>query len=1188
MRYRCAGNYGAMNVMPNPASRCALWQWGAVAVLVALLVPWSLQQVSAEEDREGEEDAWRRSDSAVRMTNRGVALMERYEYAAAVRAFEQAAETASSSVGVRVNLAIALFNRAAKGDLQRAEVLLDEVIAADPDNLQALYFRGITHQYSGRDPQAVACFQRVVELEPREAHAWYLLARSKAHLGQPCRTELERAVRENPGLASAYYDLMRVARRAGDLAKVQEYQRHFVRLQKSPLAEMVVIPHYRQMGPLGVVRPSAMRPLPRPAGGELSSGPPRVVAEGCFGPIRGESEAADIRGRHAGLAMADVNGDGHIDVAVAVPGALEVRLLLGGEGSGFSAGTAKSGLATKSPVGSCAFGDFDNDGRVDLFVACAGPNHLFAGRGDGSFADVSDSTGTAGVDAITSSAVFLDADHDGDLDIYVCNRAVAAEGRRTPSANQLLNNNADGTFTDIAKSAGVTCAGERSLMMAPADLDGDRDTDFVVCSVGQPIRTFINDRSGKFHEGSLTDGPAPRAPHGVVLQDFNGDGAADLLILPGRDHGGSLYLSDGTQKRKRQRLFEECVEALSTWGALEQARIGDVDLDGDLDVVLFGRSGHVLLNDGWGRFVARTNLWLEVFTSQTVAAELTDLTGDGVPEVLRALTAGNGVIESLPTKLTPPANWLRVTPTGDRGEDKSTRSSTSGFGTRLELRSGLHGQVITYTGLDGGFCQSQRPLVLGLAGVVEADYMALTWPDGVTQCETGLVSGAHHRISELERRVSSCPVLFAWDGDRFGFVGDFAGVGGLGYYSGGGEYAPPQPVEHVKIDARQLVARAEFYELRLCEPMEEVAYVDRLELLAVDHSPEVHVYPDERLAITGPPPTQRLLCVSDRVFPQRAFGPGGALHPDRLGAVDRVYAYAPPLDLRFFGFCAPHSLVLDFGDRLAGMGSVQTGPTDGEPTQPDRRVYLFVNGSIEYPYSQTTYAASQAHVEWQPLKVEVSTPDGSWKTVVADAGIFGGIGRTIAIDLTGRLPSPGGQVRLSTNLEVYYDQVFVAVDEGPAGVVTRRVPLVEADLRRLGFPREYTPDGRPPTVYDYGLIEPTSSFKIPRGAYTRYGPVDSLLTASDDRQVILGSGDEIALRFDAGALPPAGEGVLRSFILVSRAYCKDMDLYTAEPDTVEPLPHRGMSGYPYTSAEPYPSDETTQRYRDEFNTRIVR
>ena len=1129
-------------------------------------------------------DAWRTLDPVVRATNRGVILMERYEYAGAVQAFEQALKLAPGSAEARVNLAIALFNRAAKGDLERTEKLLEEVLRDQPDHLRAIYFRGITHQYGGRDEQAVSFFERVLKLAPHDSHAWYLLARSKAHLKQPCRTELERAVKENPALGSAYYDLMRLAFQEGKEDEALAYQKKFTQIRQSPLSDMVVIPQYRRMGALAVVRPMSGPPRRSVTSGELSAGQPRLLLKGFSGDEIRCGKLDEMRSVFdIGVAIADVNGDGRLDLAAIAPlqGGGGVLLLLGDPDQTFTDATGTSGLGDIHQPVSCAFGDYDNDGKVDLFVICAGPNHLLRGRGDGTFQDVTDKTNTAGPNALTLSAVFLDADHDADLDIYVANGCGPVFGEAGKQAgDQLLNNNSDGTFTDIAAGAGVTCG----ITMAPGDIDGDRDTDLAVFDLGGPARVFFNDRLGKYHAERITDEPISASCG--VLQDFNGDGRADLLALLVPRTVGRLFLSTTTRMLEVSRQFDECLETLATWGKMYTTRVADVDLDGDLDVAFLGRAGHVLLNDGWGRFVAKPNVWPQVWTDETIAVELADLTGDGVPDLLRVLASGNGTVELVPTRLTPPANWLAITPTGDRGEDKSTRSPASGFGVRIELRCGLHSQVITYTGLNGGLSQSQQPLVFGLNGATKADYLAFTWPDGVTQCENELAAGTHHRIKEMERRVSSCPVLFAWNGRRFGFVGDFAGVGGLGYFVAPGQYAPPQALEHVKIEAEQLVTRDGFYELRVCEPMEEVAYVDRLELLAVDHPRGLAVYPDERLAVTGPPPTHRLLCPADPVFPVSATGPHGEDCTEELARVDRVYAYQPQLDRRFCGFCEPHTLVLDFADRLADVVSRSAARAKARGSETQRGVYLFLNGSIEYPYSQTTYASAQASVVWQPPKIERLT-DGRWETIVPDAGAPGGMSRTIAIDLTGRLPTTGDcKLRITTNLEIYYDRIFIAADRGTDDFAIRTVPLARADLHRLGFPLEYSPDGQHPTIYTYDVIEPTSSFKTPSGAYTRYGPVESLLDEFDDRYVILGTGDELAVSFDARTLPPPAQAQVRSFILVSHAYCKDMDLYTAEPDTVEPLPFRKMSAYPYPSSERYPDTEKLRHARQRFNTRL--
>ncbi|MCZ7639175.1 MAG: hypothetical protein M5U12_25840 [Verrucomicrobia bacterium] len=154
------------------------------------------------------------------------------------------------------------------------------------------------------------------------------------------------------------------------------------------------------------------------------------------------------------------------------------------------------------------------------------------------------------------------------------------------------------------------------------------------------------------------------------------------------------------------------------------------------------------------------------------------------------------------------------------------------------------------------------------------------------------------------------------------------------------------------------------------------------------------------------------MAVADRAFPVRAVTPSGEDCRDRLLEADRRYAYAPPLDRRFIGFCEPHTLELDFGD-----------PWPGRPA--GERVVLFLHGCIEYPYSQTVYAAGQAAVAWEPIRVEGLDTQGNWQTLVADAGAPGGMGRMITVDLTGKLPIGAVRLRLTTNLEIYYDQAFL-------------------------------------------------------------------------------------------------------------------------------------------------------------------
>jgi len=1112
--------------------------------------------------------------------NQGVGFMGQYDYERAVAAFEKVVQTAPTLVDAKINLAISLFNRGRKEDhdIDRASSMLNEVLAKEPGNVRALYFKGIILQHVGRAQEGMECFEKVVKLRPDDGIAWYLLGLCQQRAGQSPENALKRAIELRPNLYSAYYQLYQSALRGGDTNKAREYMDRFMALRQSPAGESVELPQYNQMGDLALARPiaSRSRPVsksrftPAPAT-ELWDGE-NIIAWSSTARRSDNGHAADAPVSAGGIAAGDFDFDGRVELVVTAttPDAVGKLVLLKQNNQGrYEDVTAGSGLEQVRNARSCAVGDFDNDGKPDLFVACAGPNFLFKNDGAGKFSDVTESAGVAGPSAISSSAVFVDADHDGDLDIFVCN-AAALDGNE-PVRNQLLNNNGDGTFKDIATTAGVDCVGSKTVMALFGDVDGDRDADLLVLRAGAAAKLFFNDLGGRYHEAP--DQLDIRGDLGAAMQDFDGDGNLDILALGAANPQLQLYLGDGRGRFVRWSGFEGTAKTAATWGPIRAMRIGDVDLDGDLDLALFGKEAHLLLNTGSGTFVWQTRAWND-YAESTECVELFDLTGDFVPDLLVADRANKNRIRLFAGRLVPPSTALAVSPTGLRERDGRTRSPASGYGLKLTVRAGLLEQVLIYTGQTGGPCQSLLPPVAGLGGLPKADYVAFHWPDGVAQFELGLGAGSVHKVSELQRKVSSCPVLFAWNGNRFEFVTDFAGVGGLGYYVSPGESATPQALEHVKIDADKLRERGGVYELRITEPMEEAAYIDRLELLAIDHPTDLSVFPDERLAVSGPISTHELIVINRQLEPLHAVDYQGRDCTAQIIRADRVYAYDPPLDRRYFGFCQSHSLDLDFGSRLEKLGAQD-------------RVFLFIRGYIEYPYSQTVYAAAQSGVKWEPIRIDRKAADDRWETIVPDAGAPGGMDRTMTVELTGLIGPMDRKLRLTTNLEIGYDQVFIGVHIGTDNVVVRPVPMLSAELRRAGFAREYSPDGRLPLIYDYENADVSAPFHVLRGAYTRYGQVIELLREFDNMYAIIGPGDEIALSFDAAAVKPCPAGFKRSFILVSHAWCKDMDLYTAEPQTLEPLPFRGMTKYPYNSHERFPDTPELRVYRENYNTRIA-
>ena len=967
-------------------------------------------------------------------------------------------------------------------------------------------------------------------------------------------------MRHRPYLYSAYYQLYQIAMRAGDEAKAGGYLDRFKTLRESPLGETIELPQYNQMGELALARPLAAAVVPPVARSQY-----RLKTEVIAFEWPGAGPASDRPGFPAppGAAAGDLARDGSPELIVS-PGLLGQMVLLRRDPTGrFTDATAGSGLENLGHIRTCAIGDFNNDDLPDLFVLGADGHYLMRGQSQGPFLDVTRESGLQPFSSSSRSALFLDADHDGDLDLFICDTG----------KNQLWNNNGDGSFTDIADRAGVAALEGGSVLVLPGDLDGDRDLDLVVLRQDQPATVFLNELLGRYTEAQIEELDI-RGERGGVLQDFNGDGLPDLLVLGGPAPELKLFLGDGHGRFQASAAFVGAARALASRGPLKSFRVADLDWDGDLDIAGCGSSVQILLNDGRGRFVLPPELWKPTAGNTLAGIEVFDVTGDYVPDLVILEEGARPRVSIAAGELVPPLTALAIEPSGIRSRDGRTRSPASGFGVLLTVRAGLREQRWLHTGQSGGPNQSWLPVVFGLGGVPQADYVDIQWPDGVAQTELSLAAGQSHPVTEIQRKISSCPVLFTWNGARFEFITDFAGVGGLGYFSAPGVAAPPQVLEHVKIEPGQLRARDGRYELRVTEPMEETSYIDRLELLAVDHAPWQQVFPDERLAINGPPPTHELLVVDQPIFPVRAVDPAGSECGSRLASVDRQYAYQPELDRRYVGFCAPHTLELDFGDRLEGLDV-------GDP------VFLFVNGYIEYPYSQTVYAASQSRIGWEPIRVDRQESDGQWRTIVPDGGVPGGMGRTMTIGLAGQLTPSTRKLRLTTNLEIYYDQVFLARVGKAERVAVNPVPLRQASLRYVGFAREYSPDGQEPLIYDYHLRDATAPFHRLKGAYTRYGPVTELLMEFDDRYVLVGPGDEIALEFEANQVPATPPGKIRSFVLVSHAYCKDMDLYTATPRTLAPLPFRAMSGYPYPPSEHYPASEEHQAFLRTYNTRVV-
>jgi hypothetical protein len=315
----------------------------------------------------------------------------------------------------------------------------------------------------------------------------------------------------------------------------------------------------------------------------------------------------------------------------------------------------------------------------------------------------------------------------------------------------------------------------------------------------------------------------------------------------------------------------------------------------------------------------------------------------------------------------------------------------------------------------------------------------------------------------------------------------------------------------------------------------------------IDHPADTVVFPDERFAVSGPPPSQQLLGFRERIFPIRATDHRGldvtAVLRERDGKTVDGFAHRA-----WTGLAEEHFVELDCGDRLAGLRAAD-------------RLYLVLAGWTEYPYPESIYAAEQAGVPMVTPVLEKLGPDGRWQSL-GEIGFPAGLPRVMTAEVRGLAGKKSCRLRIRTNVQIYWDQIYLAVPVGADG----RMRVVGLDVERAtlahrGFMREVVPANGGPVNYDDEHTEPVAVTRW-QGRLTRTGDVTDLLRRDDDRFVLCGPGDEITVEFDARNLPALPDGWVRSFVLRTRGYCKDASPFTLTGGCVGPLPFRGMKNYP--------------------------
>jgi hypothetical protein len=681
-----------------------------------------------------------------------------------------------------------------------------------------------------------------------------------------------------------------------------------------------------------------------------------------------------------------------------------------------------------------------------------------------------------------------------------------------------------------------------------------------------PPTLFLNQRQGRFR----TVAPAPgisisEKANAMAAADYNNDGYTDLFIT-GFAGNHRFYRSNGDGSFGADPASGAVLKAAENLTGRAAAFL-DFDNDGFLDLLLGGdaaqpggKSLFLFRNNGKGVFEDFSRM-LPTISGNVRAIAIADYNEDGDADIY--LGMADGRIRLLRNDGGNANHQLKLQLVGLR--TGSAKNNHFGIGARVEVRAGEHYQMRLIT---------EPVMQFGLGQREKADVVRIVWPNGTTQ--NIFAPGSDQDLVEEQQLKGSCPFLYTWNGREFVFLKDMMWRSALGMPAGimGGErtYAfPDASFEYLKIPAHMLAQVNGKYPLRITAELWETIYFDKAQLLAVDHPDSIDVYVDERF--TGPPFADlRLYAVQEKIHPTRVRDAGGLDWTDALLEHDFEYA-VPFIPGPYQGIAEPHELLLEF-ENLPGT---------------EESLFLFLQGWI-FPTdaSINTAVAQSEYLKAVPPRLEALDAGGRWVPVTDNLGFPMGKDKTVIADLRGRLPAGCRALKISSNMQIYWDHAFLAA--GPAAFPYRihTLEVSSADLQYRGFSELFRKNGRHgPHWFDYSRVETAPRWQDLAGAYTRYGDVRPLLTASDSRYVIMNAGDEIRLEFNGRNLPELPAGWTRDFLVHSVGWVKDGDMNTADGQTVEPLPFHGMSRYPYGPEEQYPDGREYRRYQSEYNTRYI-
>ncbi|MEL6105296.1 MAG: FG-GAP-like repeat-containing protein [Planctomycetota bacterium] len=736
-----------------------------------------------------------------------------------------------------------------------------------------------------------------------------------------------------------------------------------------------------------------------------------------------------------------------------------------------------------------------------------------------------------------------DLEGDGDLDLIV---AEASGGLR------VFVNRGNRTFFEVLVGAATVENDDPVVDMAIADLDRDLDLDVVTLHASGRVGLLENLLHLQFRLRYLEAVPPIKQPLSVAIEDIDGNVGWDVVVS-GEDQSQIAFANSSD-------IGVWAVDRIETGkGFRALPLLGDFNNDSYFEWVDADQGSRL---GPWG---------IDVFPGAPAGSlgdsnrHVVDLNGDGQ---LDMVSTREGKIHLAQNKqVSSHFVTVRFKGVADNAE-LSGRVNHFGIGSVLELRFGPHYRSRVVTGPATHF---------GLADIEAATSIRVIMPNGLTQ--TIRDPELDSIIEEDQTLKGSCPYLYSWDGEKFAFVTDCLWAAPLGLQVASGIVQKDRPWEYLKVDGHLVRADADGqYELRLTEELWEVAYVDKMELLAIDHPSDVDIWTNEKV---GPPtiasPTVFAFGAENLHDVQSGKDTDGDDVTELLRQADERYVKGFDRRLRQ-GLCQPHWIDLDFGE-TARESLAKT---------PDASVYAVLRGWI-LPTDTSLNIQIDQNPELPPIEFpSVWVPDAKaeagWRNVIPFMGFPGGKTKTIVVDVTGLILTEDPRLRVRTSAQIYWDFAQLAVVVDPVPTQTQVAELVSAEVAHHGFSAKSQSDSTRPEQYDYHDVDKAPKWPPLRGSVSRFGDCTERLREWDDAMVVISGGDEIRVRFNAPVEDPP-PGWKRDFVLHCVGWDKDADLNTLTGQSIDPLPARQMTSYPPTIDSTSTFDAVRQINQSELRRR---